>query len=483
MGEIPRGVFWAMGLKRFKLFRILFLLAVPSVGLAQVNGDGLQAIYYNGVNFNTAVVTEVDPAVEYFWEGCPPNPGVSGTAFSVKWTGQMESDYSQPYTITSAVDGGVSVIVNNQVLVSQWIENTTLATFTGTFTFTAGTKVPIEVDYFANGGSPQIQLLWQSASQPLSPIPHENLFSGTSPAPTPIPQTLNACQQTAVVDGVLDEWAWNTGAAFTPVTKTVSGQTFGSSALVKLLWDSNNLYLGAKVTDSQLTNTGTPSLWHNSAVELYLNTANDRSLTITSNDFEYFFRWNDTVPVESNGRVTGVVMKTTTTSGGYLVEAAIPWTTLGITPQDRTQLGFDVGVDVNHNGGNCRDGQLMLNGNEDNYLNAAAYAGLSLGSACPTPVATPPAAVNLPYVYSNPTSGPTVKFVYTMAQAGKADIKVWNAWGNLAAVINEPKGAGEASSSLDVSSFAPGHYFYRVVLHYDSGQQQSFQTKILAVKK
>ena len=70
-----------------------------------------------------------------------------------------------------------------------------------------------------------------------------------------------------------------------------------------------------------------------------------------------------------------------------------------------------------------------------------------------------------------------------MAQAGNADIKVWNAWGNLAATIDEAKPAGEASSSLDVRSFAPGHYFFHVVLRYNSGQTQSFQTQILAVKK
>ena len=116
-------------------------------------------------------------------------------------------------------------------------------------------------------------------------------------------------------------------------------------------------------------------------------------------------------------------------------------------------------------------------------MNTAAYANLALGTACPTPVATPPAPVNQPYVYSNPTSGPTVKFVYTMAQSGKADIKVWNAWGNLVATISEAKGAGEASSSLDVRAFAPGHYFFHVVMRYDSGQTQSFQTQILAVKK
>jgi hypothetical protein len=471
-----------MGLNRFKLLLIFFILSVPALLQAQANGDGLQAIYFNGLAFNTAAVTEVDPAPVYYWQGCQPNIGVSATAFSVKWTGQIEAEYSEPCTITANVDGGVSVIVNGQVLVNQWVENTPLMAFSGNIAMTAGVKVPIEVDYFANNGNPQISLLWQSPSQVFSLIPRENLFSGAAPAPTPAPQVVSACQQTAVVDGVLNEWAWSTGTSFSSVTKTVLGQTFGSSALFKVLWDSNNLYLGAQVTDGHLTNNGT-SPWQGSAVELYLNTANDRSLTITAHDYEYIFGWGDTVPWEINNRITGVTMKTTTIAGGYVVEAAIPWSNLGTTPPVGATLGLDVAVDVNHNGSSCRDGQLIFNGNEDDYVNTSAYASLNLGAACPTPVATPPVPVSQPYVYSNPTSGPTVNFVYNMAQSGNATIKVWNAWGNLVASINDAKPAGEGSSTLDVTSFAPGHYFYRVVLNYTSGQSDSFQTQILAVKK
>jgi hypothetical protein len=472
-----------MGLNRFKLFFAFFFLAIPTFLRAQANGDGLKAVYYNGINFNTAAVTEVDPAVVYFWQGCSPNPGVSATAFSAKWIGQIESNYSESYTITADVDGAVSVVVNGQILVNQWVENTPVAAFMGTIPLTAGVKVPIEVDYFASNGNPQIQLSWQSPSQPFGHVPHENLFSGTSPAPTPTPPALSACQQTAVVDGVLNEWAWSTGTPFSSVTKTVLGQTFGSSAQFKVLWDSNNLYFGAQVTDGQLTNNGASPPWKGSAVELYLNTANDRSVTITAHDFEYIFGWGNTTPWETNGRTTGVTMMTTTTTTGYVLEAAIPWSTLGITPPQGATIGLDVAVDVNHNGGNCRDGQLMFSGNEDDYFNTSAYAGATLGEACPTPVATPPTATSQPYVYSNPTSGPTVRFVYQMAGPGTATIKVWNAWGNLVASISDPKPAGEGSSSLDVTSFAPGHYFYRVVLNYQSGQSDSFETQILAVKK
>ncbi len=272
---------------------------------------------------------------------------------------------------------------------------------------------------------------------------------------------------------------WNT------VNRTVLGNVYGTTAAFKTLWDPSNLYFGVTVTDSELNNTGTTSVWENSAVELYLDTTDSRSLTINSTDYEYFFRWNDTAAVENFGRTTGVSMRTTKAiPTGYVLEASIPWSTLGLgSPSPGTALGVDVGVDVNHNGGNCRDGQLIWNGGSDDYANASGYGQLTLTGACPTPVATPPAPTNQPYVYANPTSGPVVTFVYTMAQSGKAEIKVWNAWGNLAATINDVKSAGLGSSTLDIRSFAPGHYFYRIELDYDSGQRDEYKTQVLAVKK
>ncbi len=477
-----------MGSKRFKLIFVLLLLTAPSILRAQANGDGLKGTYFINTNLTSPAVTVVDPLVSYRWFGCPPQPGMSGTSFSVQWLGQVDSSYSEPYTFTVDVNGGVSVIVNGQVLISQWTDfPPPVRGFSGVISLTAGLKVPIEVDYFTNGANPTsdlIQLAWQSPSQGYEYVPREYLFSGAALNPTPTPQTTMACQSSVSVDGVLSEWAWTTPTGWNTVSRPVLGNVYGTTAVFKTLWDTSNLYLGVTVTDSQLTNNGVSAVWENSAVELYLDTTDSKSITVVSTDFQYFFGWNDTVAVEALGRTAGVSLRTTTISTGYVVEASIPWTTLGLgSPSPGMVLGLDVGVDVNHNGGNCRDGQLMWNGGSDDYANASDYGQLTLTSACPTPVATPPAPTSLPYVYPNPTSGPVVTFVYTMAQAGTVSIKVWNAWGNLAATINDSKSPGLASSTLDISSFAPGHYFYRIELDYDSGQKDEFKTQVLAIKK
>lgn len=104
-------------------------------------------------------------------------------------------------------------------------------------------------------------------------------------------------------------------------------------------------------------------------------------------------------------------------------------------------------------------------------------------TSTPSPTPTPPAPNGVPYVYSNPTSGPTVRFVYTMAEKGTAFIKVWNASGQLAAGLRDAKPSGVQESQMDITSFAPGHYFYQVDLKYDSGKEDRFDPKVLAVKK
>ena len=469
----------------------LFFLLITWVAplLAQSNGDGLKGVYCINTNLTSPAVTVVDPVVSYRWFGCPPQPGMSGTSFSVKWTGQVEPTYSEPYTFIVSLNGGVSLIVNGQVLINQWTDYPLpIRGFAGAISLTEGVPVPIEVDYFTNGANPttdRIQLVWQSPSQPNGYIPRESLFSGAALNPTPTPLTAQACQAGVTVDGALSEWAWNNPTVWNTASKTVLGNVYGTTAVFKTLWDPSNLYLGVTVTDSQLTNTGTASEYLNSTVELYLDTTNSRSVTATTNDFEYYFRWNDTAAAENQGRTAGVSMRTTTILTGYVLEASIPWSTLGLgSPSPGKVLGFDVGVDVNHNGGNCRDGQLVWNGESDNYMNASSYGQLSLGNACPTPVSTPPAPNGgNPYVAPNPSNGPTVEFVYQMAEPGTANIKVWNALGNLAASMSDAKPAGEASSALNVSGFGPGHYFYQVILNYNSGRQDKYTPELLAIKQ
>src|SRR5208282_4191564 len=143
----------ANGFLKFAFTLLLTCWAQSS--FAQSTGDGLKGVYYINTNLTSPAVTVVDPVVSYRWFGCPPQPGMSGTSFSVKWTGQVEASYSEPYTFTADVNGGVSLIVNGQVLINQWTDYPLpVRGFPGVINLTAGVPVPIEVDYFTNGANP-----------------------------------------------------------------------------------------------------------------------------------------------------------------------------------------------------------------------------------------------------------------------------------------------------------------------------------------
>ena len=76
-----------------------------------------------------------------------------------------------------------------------------------------------------------------------------------------------------------------------------------------------------------------------------------------------------------------------------------------------------------------------------------------------------------------------MNFAYNMREPGTMKLRVWNAGGNLAATLDDHKGAGPQISYLPISRFAAGHYFYQVTLAYDSGEEDHFKTKVLPIQK
>ena len=99
-----------------------FLLIAGLKPLFAQTGDGLKAVYFTNPNLTSQAVSVTEPWLSFIWNGCPPQSGMSVSVFSVQWTGQLEAAYSEPYTFTAYVAGGVSVIVNGQTLISQWTD-------------------------------------------------------------------------------------------------------------------------------------------------------------------------------------------------------------------------------------------------------------------------------------------------------------------------------------------------------------------------
>ena len=142
-------------------------------------GTGLSATYYNNIDFTGTTVARVDPTVDFNWGSGAPAAGIAADTFSVRWTGQVEAQFTQTYTFYTQSDDGVRLWVNGQQLVNNWTDHATTEN-SGTISLTAGQRYDIRMEFYENGGAAVARLLWSSASTPKAVIPSTRLYLASS---------------------------------------------------------------------------------------------------------------------------------------------------------------------------------------------------------------------------------------------------------------------------------------------------------------
>ena len=145
-------------------------------------GSGLTGTYYTDTSFSHEALTRTDPTVNFNWSAGVPDPAIPPDYFSVRWTGQLQAQYNETYTLQTVSDDGIRVTVNGQTLINDWTPHAA-KTDTATMALVAGQSYAIELDYYQNAGGAQAKLSWSSASTPLTVIPTSQLFTA---APTPV---------------------------------------------------------------------------------------------------------------------------------------------------------------------------------------------------------------------------------------------------------------------------------------------------------
>jgi hypothetical protein len=153
------------------------LLAAPVIG----TGTGLTGQYFSDQVLGHLQLTRTDPTVNFAW-GWQQSPvaGVPGIHFSVRWTGQVQAEFSETYTFTTMSDDGVRLIVNGHTLVNDWTNHATRPD-SGTLALKAGQKYSIEIDYFQNYGYATAQLWWASPSTAKHIVPTSQLYAVAPP--------------------------------------------------------------------------------------------------------------------------------------------------------------------------------------------------------------------------------------------------------------------------------------------------------------
>jgi hypothetical protein len=180
-----------------------------------------------------------------------------------------------------------------------------------------------------------------------------------------------------IIDGNLNEFV---DANVITIDDSVNGLT-GS---YKLLWDNDAIYVGAKVSDSQLNSQvavrDQTGIWHDDAIEIFFDVLNDEG-DIDSDDYKFFV---NLLNVQSDARgvsnslgfdttwnsvfSSAVVTSGTLNSEGnsdveYIIEIKIPWDVFERGALNAgTTLGFDLGL---RNMNDLKESNYVLWSNSD----------------------------------------------------------------------------------------------------------------------
>jgi uncharacterized repeat protein (TIGR03806 family) len=140
-------------------------------------GHGLAAEYFNNSDLSDPVLTRVDASVIFNWGAESPDPSIDADTFSVRWTGQLEAEFSETYTFYTGGYGGFRLWVDGKVIIDHWTD--AAGVYSGLLDLNAGQRVDIQLEYFDNDGTAFAFLGWASASQTVEIIPQDRLWSGS----------------------------------------------------------------------------------------------------------------------------------------------------------------------------------------------------------------------------------------------------------------------------------------------------------------
>jgi uncharacterized protein (DUF1800 family) len=200
--------------------------------------------YASTTNFNPTnlFLTRVDPVIDFTWtNGTSPN--LSNGLYTVRWTGQVQPQYSENYFFDTISDDGVKLWVNDQLLIDKW-QSQSGTEWTNAIALQGGARYDIKLEYLQSGGKAQVHLYWYSADQSRQIIPNTCLY------PTNSPGGASISNAPAIITSALSA----VGFVGQPFSFTITG------ANTPLGFTATNLPPGLNFNSTNGLISGTPSL-------------------------------------------------------------------------------------------------------------------------------------------------------------------------------------------------------------------------------
>jgi Protein of unknown function (DUF1800)/PA14 domain/CHRD domain/Bacterial TSP3 repeat len=240
------------------------------------NGTGLTGQYFtnssttysNSANFNPANLrlTRVDTNIDFTWGNNTIPITNSGGHYTVRWTGQVQPEYSETYYFVANTDDGVRLWVNDLLIIDSWITKSA-SDLTGSIALQGGVRYNLKMEYFQSTSTAVAHLSWYSPSQSKQIIPTSRLYpTNTPPAPSAVTSPVYAVgflgqPFSFTVTGANSPSGYTAnglppGLAFNSTNGVISGVPNLAGDFQVSLTASNSLGLGASVVLIQIFDTG-----------------------------------------------------------------------------------------------------------------------------------------------------------------------------------------------------------------------------------
>jgi hypothetical protein len=219
------------------------------------------------------------------------------------------------------------------------------------------------------------------------------------------------------IDGSFDEWDLDQNFADSVVAGASNWNGDADlSARVTLGWDTDNLYLAARVKDDKyVQNASGKNIYKGDSVEILIDTnvSSDFYLReLTPDDYQLgmspgsgqpgndpeAYLWYPSSQAGERQKVKIGAMKT---DDGYRIEAQIPWSTFGVTPAAVKHFGFAFSVSDNDNSSENVQQSMVSNVAPRVLTDPTSWGDLSLSSTVLQKRSGP--TVEAGYVTSAPT--------------------------------------------------------------------------------
>lgn len=137
---------------------------------------GLEGSYYDQLEFLGESFWRIDAELNFNWGKEPPLSGMGKDDFSVRWQGLLLAPVSGNYTFYIYVSDGARLWVNEQLLLTSWTKQQQPVELSGQLELTAGSLVPLRVEYYESKNRAVLQFFWKRPGGVREILPQRYLY-------------------------------------------------------------------------------------------------------------------------------------------------------------------------------------------------------------------------------------------------------------------------------------------------------------------